>query len=95
MPIDQKRIEDASRAAAFADDVRAIYNIMKQMQFKIERYIAGTATGTDMVFVDLVNILIDPPDLARIGALKPQIDEFLATLEGGYTDLISPPTTPT
>lgn len=90
MAIDQQRIQDASRALAFADDVRGAYSILREMQNKIERYATGAATNTDTAFVRIVEDLIESDDLARIGALLPLIQAFVAELEANYQDFINP-----
>lgn len=43
MAINQDTVSDASRAIAFADDVRALYYQAQAMQEKIERVAAGQA----------------------------------------------------
>jgi hypothetical protein len=68
-----------------------------EMQAKIERYIAGlaaiaaeTATARETKFVQLVQDVVDPEDLARIGALLPTISALVALLESDYDDFIHP-----
>jgi hypothetical protein len=95
--INQETVTDASHAIAFADDVRALYSLSAEMQTKIERYIAGlaaiaaeTATARETKFVQLVQAVVDPEDLARIGALLPTISALVALLESDYDDFIHP-----
>lgn len=90
MAIKAQRITDASRALAFASDVYGAYSILKEMQTKIQRYMDGVANGTDTTFVNIVQAMVDPGDLTRIGALKPTIDSFVSELEANYSDFISP-----
>jgi phage shock protein A len=93
--INQETVTDASRAIAFADDVRGAYSQLSEMKAKIERYIAGlaaiaaeTATAREAKFVKLVQDVVDPEDLARIGALLPTISALVALLESDYDDFI-------
>lgn len=88
--IDQQRITDASRALAFADDVRGAYSVLKEMEQKIQRYATGLATGSDAVFVQIVQAMVSPEDLARIGALQPAISALVTELETNYDDFLHP-----
>ena len=97
MAINQETISDASRAIAFADDVRAVYNQTKEMVAKINRYVDGvaaiaaeTADARETKFVQLVQAIVDPADLARIGALLPLLVPLVAELEANYSDFINP-----
>ena len=90
--INQETVTDAGRAIAFADDVRALYSPSAEMQAKIERYIAGlaaiaaeTATARETKFVQLVQAVVDPEDLARIGALLPTISALVAPSKATMT----------
>ncbi len=94
--IDQVTISDASRAIAFADDIRAVYNQMSEMQTKINRYIAGLQAiaigdvdAREQKFVELVQAIVSVEDLSRVGALKPLIDSFVLELETNYSDFIN------
>lgn len=95
--IDQVTISDASRAIAFADDMRAVYNQVSEMQSKINRYIAGlqaialgSVDAREQKFVELVQAIVSVEDLDRIGAIKPIIDSFVLELEKNYSDFINP-----
>ena len=97
MAIDQVTIADASRAIAFADDVRGAYSQLSGMKTKIERYIAGvtaiaegTADARETKFVRLVQDVVDPDDLTRIGALLPPLIGLVTLLEESYADFIAP-----
>jgi len=94
--INQETIADASRAISFADDVRAAYDLTAQMCAKIQRYIdgaaavaQGTADAREAKFVRLAQDVVDPEDLARIGALLPTLLGFVATLEADYSDFLT------
>jgi hypothetical protein len=95
--IDQVTISDASRAIAFADDIRAVYDQVSEMQTKIDRYIAGiqaiaigSVDARERKFVELVQAIVSEEDLSRVGALKPFIDSFVLELETNYDDFINP-----
>ena len=97
MAINQETVTDASRANAFADDVRALYYQAQAMQEKIERVAAGQlaiADGTiddrELRFVQLVGILISAEDITRVGALLPLLQTITTTLAADYADFISP-----
>jgi dTDP-4-dehydrorhamnose 3,5-epimerase-like enzyme len=97
MAINQETVTDASRAIAFADDVRALYYQTQAMQEKIERVAAGQAAiaaGTidarELRFVQLVGILISAEDITRVGALLPLLQTITTTLATDYADFISP-----
>jgi hypothetical protein len=97
MAINQDTVTDASRAIAFADDVRALYFQAQAMREKIERVAAGQAAiaaGTiddrELRFVQLVGILISADDITRIGALLPLLITITETLSADYADFISP-----
>lgn len=97
MAINQDTVSDASRAIAFADDVRALYYQAQAMQEKIERVAAGqlaiaagTADERETRFVQLVGILIGADDITRVGALLPLLTTITDTLSADYADFISP-----
>ncbi len=97
MAINQETVTDASRAIAFADDVRALYYQAQAMQEKIERVAAGqaaiadgTITERELRFVQLVGILISADDITRVGALLPFLQSITSTLAADYADFISP-----
>lgn len=97
MAINQETVTDASRAIAFADDVRALYYQAQAMQQKIERVAAGqaaiaagTADERETRFVQLVGILISTEDITRVGALLPLLTTITTTLAADYADFISP-----
>lgn len=97
MAINQETVSDASRAIAFADDVRAVYYQSKEMVAKIERYVAGlaaiqaeTADARETKFVQLVQAIVDPADLARIAGFAPQLTALVTELETNYPDFINP-----
>ena len=97
MAIDQFAVQDAVIALSLVDDVRSAYYQLKGMQTKIQRYAAGvqavaeqTADAREARFVNLVQILANPTDLQRIGALLPSIGAIVADLETNYDDFIHP-----
>ncbi len=97
MAINQDTVTDASRAIAFADDVRALFYQAQAMQEKIERVAAGqlaiaagTADERETRFVQLVGILIGADDITRVGALLPLLTTITDTLSADYADFISP-----
>lgn len=97
MAINQDTVTDASRAIAFADDVRALYYQAQAMREKIERVAAGQAAianGTiddrETRFVQMVGILISEADITRVGALLPLLTTITTTLAADYADFISP-----
>lgn len=97
MAINSERIQDAYQAISFADDTRALYEQLKNMQGKITRYgtavelvALGIAPQREVIFADLVQDVIDSADIARIGALSPTINDFIALLELDYQDFINP-----
>ncbi len=95
--VNQVTVTDASRAIAFADDVRTLYFQAQAMREKIERVAAGQAAiaaGTindrELRFVQLVGILISADDITRVGALLPLLITITDTLSADYADFISP-----
>jgi len=97
MAINQETVTDASRALAFADDVRALYYQAQAMREKIERVAAGQAAIADgtidereLRFVQLVGILISAEDITRVGQLLPMLTTITTTLEADYADFINP-----
>lgn len=94
--VNQDTVTDASRAIAFADDVRALYFQAQAMREKIERVAAGQAAiaaGTindrELRFVQLVGILISADDITHVGALLPLLITITDTLSADYADFIS------
>lgn len=96
MAINQDRVDDVRIAVAFTDDLRAAYVQLKAMQLKIGRYAAAlaavaaeTAEPREAKFAEIVQMLVDPSDLTRIGALLPSITAFCEEVETNYADFIS------
>ena len=96
MAISQDTVDDVRVAVAFTDDLRAAYSQLKAIQLKIQRYgaavaavAAETATPREAKFAELVQTLIEPTDIARIGALLPTVTAFCEEIEANYADFIA------